>query len=144
MSTTVLEQTLRTVPFVAQLGIRVEEAGPGHAVLRMPFADAVTQHGGALHTGAIFTLGELAAGVAVGTHPELGRMVHLRKSVKIKYFLQATADVTAHAAVAPEAAAAVHAAPAGSTPRVDLPVKVLDGHGHDVAELIVSFAFRKK
>ena len=37
-----LDQTLRTVPFLSTLGVRVEEARTGHIVLRLPLGDATT------------------------------------------------------------------------------------------------------
>ena len=94
-----LDQTLRTVPMLQTLGIRAEEARTGHLVLRLPYGEAVTNHAGAIHTAAIFAVGELAAAVVLATHPELAKLVHLQKSSRIKYYAPSTKDVTAHARV---------------------------------------------
>jgi acyl-coenzyme A thioesterase PaaI-like protein len=144
MSLAVIDQALRAVPYVANLGIRVEEARPGHIVLRIPYGKAVTNHAGALSTGAIFSVGELAASVVLATHPTLGKLISLQKSSRVKYFVPATKDVTAHATVTAEMVQAVEEGLGSGTARVDVPVKVLDGHGTDVAELLCSFTFRAR
>lgn len=144
MSLAVIDQALRGMPFVASLGIRVEEAKPGHIVLRIPWARAVTNHAGAIATGAIFATGELAAAVAVSTHPVIGTLVSLQKSSRVKYYAAATQDVTAHASVGLELVKAVEDGLTAGNAHIDVPVKVLDGHGNDVAELLCHFAFRNR
>lgn len=144
MSLAELDRALRQVPFIATMGVRVEEARPGHLVLRMPYDQKVTNHSGALHTAAIFACGELAAAVVLATHPELGRHGHLLKSTKIKYFVPASKDVTAHASVGDEMVQAVIDNLASGQANLEVPVKVLDGHGNDVAELACHFAFRRR
>lgn len=139
-----LDRSLGEVPMLATLGIRVEEARTGHVVLRQPLNDAVRNHGGALHTAAVFAVGELAAAVVVGTHPELTSFVHLQKSTKIKYYLPSTRDVTAHATVTEEMLDAVQRGVDVGGATLEIPVKVLDGHGRDIAELVSNFAFRKR
>ena len=138
MSVAQLNHALNTVPFVATLGIRVEETSPGHVVLRLPHGPTVCNLAGAIHTGAIFTLGELAGAVALATHPELGPKRHLQKSTKVKYYLPSTKDVTAHATITPEIVEAVR----GGAQTIELQIKVLDGHGQDVAELATRFAIK--
>ena len=138
----VLDQTLRTVTMLATLGIRAEEARTGHLVLRLPHAPSVTNHAGALHSAAVFAVGELTAAVVLATHPELSGMRHLQKSTKIKYYLPSNKDVTAHATLTDEMLHAVKAAVASGEARIEVPVKVLDGHGNDVAELVSHFSIR--
>jgi acyl-coenzyme A thioesterase PaaI-like protein len=141
-----LDNALRTVPMLATLGIRAEEARTGHLVLRLPLCAAVTNHSGALHTAAIFAVGELCAAVVLGTHPTLSRYVQLQKSTKIKYYAPSLMDVTAHAKVTPEMIATVELGlgAAARTAQVDVPVQVLDGEGNDVAELVSRFVFRSR
>lgn len=138
MSLAQLNAALNAVPFLNTLGIRVEESRPGHVVLRLPHSPAICNHAGAIHTGAVFTVGELAGAVALATHPELAGRKHLQKSTKVKYYLPSTKDVTAHATVTPEMVEAV----AQGAAAIELPIKVLDGHGQDVAELASRFAFK--
>jgi uncharacterized protein (TIGR00369 family) len=133
-----LNHALTAVPFLSTLGIRVEETRPGHVVLRLPHSPAICNHAGAIHTGAVFTVGELAGAVALGTHPELATRRHLQKSSKIKYYLPSTKDITAHATVTPEMVDAIKNGQAA----VEFSVKILDGHGQDVAELATRFAFK--
>ncbi len=144
MSLAVIDQALRGMPYVASLGIRVEEARPGHIVLRIPYSRAVTNHAGAISTGAIFSLGELAGAVAVSTHPLLGPLISLQKSSRIKYYLPATNDVTAHAGIGAELVRAVQEGLALGNAHIEVQVKVLDGHGNDVAELLLHFGFKSR
>ncbi len=138
-----LDRTLRSVPMLSTLGIRAEEVRTGHLVLRLPMSDAVKNAGGSIHNAAIFAVGELAAAVVLGTHPDLAGLVHLQKSSRVKYYLPANKDVTAHATVTSEMLTKIK----GGLPRsaqIEVPVKVLDGHGHDVAEILTHFAFRSR
>lgn len=138
MSVAQLNQALTAVPFLGTLGIRVEETRPGHVVLRLPHSPNVCNHSGAIHSGAVFTLGELAGAVAVGTHPDFAGTRHLQKSTKVKYYLPSTKDITAHATVTPEMVDAIK----NGSGAIEIAVKVLDGHGQDVAELASRFAFK--
>jgi uncharacterized protein (TIGR00369 family) len=144
MSLAMLDRTLQTVPFLSALGIRAEETRTGHVVLRLPYRPSVTNHTGAIHTAAIFAVGELAAAVVLGTHPDLAGLVHLQKSTKVKYYLPSSKDVTAHATVTEENLASIADAIQGGHATAEITVKVLDGHGNDVAELSSHFAFRKR
>jgi uncharacterized protein (TIGR00369 family) len=139
-----LDRVLRSVPMLSTLGIRAEEARTGHLVLRLPYGAGVTNHVGAIHTGAIFAVGELAAAVVLGTHPELGGFVQLQKSTKIKYYAPSHKDVTAHARVTPEMLSAILEDVQSGSAQVDVPVQVLDGHGTDVADLVSRFTFRPR
>ena len=52
--------------------------------------------------------------------------------------------ITAHATLTPEMLEAVKAGIVAGEARLEVPVKVLDGHGKDVAELVSHFAFRRR
>lgn len=139
----VLDRTLRSVPMLSTLGIRAEEVRTGHLVLRLPMSDAVKNAAGSIHNAAIFAVGELAAAVVLGTHPELATLIHLQKSSRVKYYLPANKDVTAHATLTSEMLERIR----NGLPRsaaIEVPVKVLDGKGHDVAEILTHFAFRSR
>lgn len=139
-----LDQTLRTVPMLSTLGIRAEEARTGHIVLRLPISPSITNHAGALHSAGVFAVGELAAAVVLATHPDLAGLLHFQKSTKIKYYLPSTKDVTAHATLTEEMLEAIKDGTAQGEARLEVPVKVLDGHGQDVAELVSHFSFRRR
>ncbi len=141
---TALETALQRVPFVSTLGIRVEDARPGRVVLRLPALYDTTAHCGAVHTAALFALGELAAGVAVGSHPDLAALTHYLKASRIAYINPTRSDVTAHAEVPEEAVDAVRSALAeGDRARLELSVRLLDGHGTDIASVISLFQLRR-
>lgn len=139
-----LERSLAAVPLLGSFGIRAEDLRPGALVLRLPYGDTVTNHAGAIHNAAIFALGELAAAVVLATHPSLSGYVQLQRSSKIKYFAQSHRDVTAHSQLPPELVALVLSDLAGGQAVIDVPVKVLDGHGADVAELACRFVLRHR
>jgi acyl-coenzyme A thioesterase PaaI-like protein len=139
----VLDRTLRSVPMLSTLGIRAEEVRTGHLVLRLPMTDAVKNASGSIHNAAIFAVGELAAAVVLGTHPDLSGLVHLQKSSRVKYYLPANKDVTAHATITSEMLERIKTGlPRSSS--IEVSVKVLDGHGRDVAEVLTHFAFRPR
>jgi uncharacterized protein (TIGR00369 family) len=62
---------LQNSPFVAQLGIRLEEMEPDRAVLAMPFTDALSTMGDIVHGGAISSLVDTAAATAVWSGAEV-------------------------------------------------------------------------
>lgn len=142
MSVAALDRALQSVPFLNHLGVRVEESRPGSAVVRLPALPENTNHTGNLHSAALFAVGELAALVALGTHPELARLVHLQKCTKIKYMVPSGIDVTAHATITPEMVAAVRSGLEVGNAQLEVPVKLLDGKGVDIAELLGLFAFK--
>ena len=143
MSRQDLERALAKVPFLAGLGVRVEEAKPGNVVLRLPSAQGSRNFDGVIHAAAVFALGELAAAVALGTHPLLVDVEPLQKGTTIRYLGTSKKDVTAHAEVTKEMVDAIRKAlDGGNKAQAELPVRVMDGHGQDVAEVTGLFGFR--
>lgn len=53
------------------LGIRLEEAGPGWARVRMSISEEMLNAGGTCHGGILFTLADEAFGIACNTHDQL-------------------------------------------------------------------------
>jgi uncharacterized protein (TIGR00369 family) len=62
-----LEKWVDTAPFEDLLGITIEEAKEGRAVLSMPFMVKLAQGGGFLHGGALTTLADTAVALAIKT-----------------------------------------------------------------------------
>jgi uncharacterized protein (TIGR00369 family) len=62
---------LENSPFVAHLGIRVDEMEPDRAVLSMPFSDSLPTLGDVLHGGAISSLVDTAAAAAAWSGAEV-------------------------------------------------------------------------
>lgn len=138
MSNASLDAALHQVPFLATLGVSVEQARPGRVVLRLPYQHSSTTSDGSLHNAVIFGVAELAALVVVATHPELhAYRVELLTS-SVVYQARAHRDVTAHAELVPEQRAALleelHHLGRGQT---EMRVSVMDGHAVDVAEVAV-------
>ena len=86
-----------SVPFARTLGLCVLESDADHALLRLPVADAVANHVGGPHAGAIFTLGEAAAATVMLTRygAWLDRFVPLAVGAQIRWIKLARSAVTA-------------------------------------------------
>jgi len=144
MSFQSLVQALQSVPFLGALDITVEEARPGASVLRLPASPQNLDHSGALHTAAMFTVGEASAGVAVGTCPRMVGVTYLQKATGIKYVRRCTGDVTAHADLPDEVIDGVLAElDANGRTQAEIISRLMDGHGNDVAEVVAVYTFRR-
>jgi len=62
-----LEQWVSLAPFEKTLGMSIESFGDGHAVLTMPFTVKLAQGKGLLHGGALTSLADTAAAMAIKT-----------------------------------------------------------------------------
>ena len=62
-----LDKWVDLAPFERTLGMRIESSGGGEAVLTMPFTVKLAQGKGLLHGGAITTLADTAAAMAIKT-----------------------------------------------------------------------------
>jgi len=60
-----MEGWIDTAPFENLLGISIEEAREGRAILSMPFVVNLAQGGGFLHGGALTTLADTAVAMAI-------------------------------------------------------------------------------
>ncbi|HKL48747.1 MAG TPA: PaaI family thioesterase [Desulfuromonadales bacterium] len=60
-----LEGWIDTAPFEDLLGINIEKAEEGRAILSMPFTVKLAQGGGMLHGGALTTLADTAVAMAI-------------------------------------------------------------------------------
>jgi uncharacterized protein (TIGR00369 family) len=93
--------TLEAAPFSALLGLKVEEASPGSAIVRMPFGPRLLNYGPPdvpIHGGAIATLADFAACAAVWTMPETQRSATI--SMTVNYTGPGVqSDLVAHAQV---------------------------------------------
>jgi uncharacterized protein (TIGR00369 family) len=92
---------LEQAPFSALLGLKIESAGGGEAVARMPFALKLLNHGGPdvpIHGGAIAALADFSACAAVWTMPETQRSATI--SMTVNYAGPGIqSELTAHARV---------------------------------------------
>ncbi len=72
-------------PFWELLGIEVTEMDEGYAKLVMPFDEKLTQPYGLVHGGALFSLADSAAAVAIGSVVDDKRFVTIE--MKINFLL---------------------------------------------------------
>ncbi|MFA5514870.1 MAG: PaaI family thioesterase [Desulfuromonadales bacterium] len=62
-----LAQWVDTAPFEDLIGLRIEMAEGGKAVLSLPFTVKLAQGGGVMHGGALVTLADTAVAMAIKT-----------------------------------------------------------------------------
>ncbi len=62
-----LPQWIALAPFEEYLGMRIEEAANGRAVLSMPFRVKLAQGAGLMHGGAVTALADTAVAIAIKT-----------------------------------------------------------------------------
>lgn len=72
-------------PFWELLGIEVTEMGEGYARLVMPFDEKLTQPYGLVHGGALFSIADSAAAVAIGSVVDDKKFVTIE--MKINFLL---------------------------------------------------------
>ncbi|OGU00026.1 MAG: acyl-CoA thioesterase [Geobacteraceae bacterium GWB2_52_12] len=62
-----LPEWIAVAPFEEYLGMRIEQAANGQAVLTMPFNASHCQGGGLMHGGAVVSLADTALAIAIKT-----------------------------------------------------------------------------
>ena len=85
------------VPFNGHVGIEVQEAKPGRGVVLLPDSEALRNHVGTQHAGALFLAGEAAGGAAfVGSFAaEMGEITFLMQRADVSYHELARGPITA-------------------------------------------------
>jgi uncharacterized protein (TIGR00369 family) len=116
-------------PFVAHLGIRVDEVEPGHARLSLPFTDRLPTMGDTVHGGAISSLIDTAAATAAWAGAEVPERPRASTvALTVNFLAPARArGVTADASVVRR----------GSITTIE--VKVTAEDGTDVAAALVTY-----
>lgn len=78
-----LPEWIALAPFEEYLGMRIDEAGGGRAVLSMPFCAALCQGVGLMHGGAVTSLADTALAIAIKTLlPEKTHFVTIEMNLK--------------------------------------------------------------
>jgi acyl-coenzyme A thioesterase PaaI-like protein len=145
MAAQALSDALNKVPYLATLGITVEQAKPGEVALMMAPGTTNTNHTGGLHSSALFGLGEAAAGIAIGTHPDLASYGHLQKATGIKYVARATGPVLARARIDDTFIGQVRGGLRNKArTEADVIVAIEDGSGTPIAEVVSVYTFRTR
>lgn len=92
---------LEQAPFSAMLGLKIESAGSGAAIVRMPFSLRILNEGGPrapIHGGAVAALIDVAACAAVWSLPETTRTATIALTANYTGFA-VNSDLIAHAKV---------------------------------------------
>jgi uncharacterized protein (TIGR00369 family) len=119
-------------PFEEYLGIRIEEAKDGRALLTMPFKVKLSQGEGLMHGGAITAIADTAVAVAI-------------KSLRIKdaYFVTAEMGLKFHAPVRGGTVRAVARITERDERNIRGEAELFDEHGVKVATFTAHFKAKK-
>jgi len=112
------------VPFVGTMGLEFVSLGDDSAVLRLPDDPTTRNHVGGQHAGAVFTVGETAAGALVLRHfgEHLERVTPLAIEATIRYLTLSRGNVTATATMTADPAVVLAELDAGTRPEFDVDV----------------------
>lgn len=140
MDTTPEEATAfvqQAIPILGAMGIRVVEAGVGHATVELP-AGPNGNHFGVLYAGSLFTAAEVLGGIVpqatFDLQGELAGFVPLVKSAEIKFHRPGIGDVRATATMSPDDIERVpREALANGKSEFVIEAEIVDGNGTVVA-----------
>ena len=112
------------VPFVGTMRLEFVSLDDESAVLRLPDDPTTRNHVGGQHAGAVFTLGETAAGALVLRHfgEQLERVTPLAVEATIRYLSLSKGTVTATATTAADPSGVLAELDAGTRPEFDVDV----------------------
>lgn len=136
---------LASLPFNQHLGLEVIEVGQGTGHVRLPEADALKNHVGTQHAGALFTVGEAASGAAIAgfVADSGGALVPLAKTARIDYLKVASGPIDARAALRGDVEAIRAQAATADRLEVEVEVALEDQRGVRVGLVVVQWVLRK-
>lgn len=122
-----------TIPIAHRMGVRVLEAGPGHAVTSVP-VEGNGNHFGVIYAGVQFTVAEILGGVIALSSFEAAKYFPLVKNIDISFVGMARSELRAEARLDEETIARV-AAEAAERGKADFTMEavVTDADGNTVA-----------
>ena len=133
------------IPFNKHIGLDVAEVADGSAVVRLPQSDALLNHVGSQHAGALFAAGEAASGGAfVGAFAEhMAGLTPLARAASISYLKVAKGPITARATLGADKSELL--AKLDADGRVEFPVEVSlrDESDVEVARMTVDWHVRR-
>ena len=139
-----LQSALDAVPYLKHMEILVDEARPGNVTLTLSGSPAITDHAGHIHSGALFSLGEAAAGIAVGTHPDLNTLVTRQQASGIRYLRSCPNAPKAFAHVDSDTLEQIRdSLQSDGEAKVELVVSIKDSSDSVCAEVVSVFTFRQ-
>jgi acyl-coenzyme A thioesterase PaaI-like protein len=145
MDSSPMKAFLASLPFNQHLGLEVVEIGLGSGHMRLPDADALKNHVGTQHAGALFTAGEAASGAAIASFvaESGGAFIPLAKSARIDYLKAAAGPIDARATLRGDLEATREQARTADRLEVEVEVALHDQNGVRVAQLVVAWVLRK-
>jgi uncharacterized protein (TIGR00369 family) len=132
-------------PIVRFLGLQVKEIEPGKMQLRLPFAPDVQNHVGTVYAGAIFSLAEIAGGVALLSAFDPAEYLMVARRLEIDYLHPARTDLFCAPHLSGDLAAKTRATVA-ELGKADLPltIKVTDTEGEIISQIAAIFHVRQQ
>ncbi len=137
-----LDESIPTTHF---LGIQVDQVKPGAVRLRMRLAPQTLNHLGTAYAGAIFSLAEIAGGVAMLSAFDPAEYLMLARRLEIEYLRPGRSDLVCAPRVSPEAIAQARANIAErGTSDLPLSIQVVDAEGEVVARVQAIYYLRSQ
>lgn len=132
------------VPLVRTMDITYLDVTETTAHLRLADQEALHNHVGGLHAGAMFTLAESASGaVVLGAFSDLlDRVTPLAAGAHITYLKLALGDLDAIATLQADPASVRRELEAGGLPKFEVGVEIVDGAGQITGRMTVQWALK--
>lgn len=133
------------IPFNNHIKLKYLEIAEGSSVVLLPEDDALKNHVGSQHAGALFTAGEAASGGAfAGAFAEhMANITPLAKSAEISYLKIARGPITATGTFSDDVPALLSKLETDGKAEFPVNVSLADGDGNTVAEMQVNWYVRK-
>jgi len=134
----------QAIPFNNHIGLEVAEVGDGRGVVLLPDSEALHNHVGSQHAGALFSAGEAASGAAfVGAFAErMAGITPLARSARIEYLKLARGPIMATGRLSEDKAALLERLDADGKVEFQVEVELADQDGVDVARMSVDWHVR--
>lgn len=135
------------IPILGHMGIRVVDAGPGHATVELPAAPN-GNHFGVLYAGSLFTACEVLGGIvpraSFDLEGELAGYVPLVKTAEISYLRPGIGDVQARGTISADEIERVRGeALANGKSNFVMESEIVDGQGTVIATMRAENQLRK-
>ena len=144
MSHEKLQKALSAVPFLGSLTVQVEDAAPGSVTLTLGDGQAIRDHGSHIHSGALFSLGETAAGVALSTHPKLAGFVQFQRPSGIRCLRPCVSPPLAKAHIEQSQIDQIMAdISSQGLSKTEVVASIQDRTGQELAEVVTVFSVRQ-
>lgn len=142
----VRDRLQQAVPFASTVGVEILEVGRGTARAGLAPRPALANHLGALHAGALFTLGEAASGAAMtgAFAAEIPSLRVVAAEATVRYLKLARGRVEAQAATGEPAAALNAKLRADGAVRFPVTVDFVDEAGAAIAATQVDWRVKRR